>query len=131
MRSELGVEMPRQYRISGSEELGRQWSWRTAPEDAHWEPSYVNVARTLGRAMRRNPELRVIVMSGYYDFATPFFDAELTFARHGFVPERVEMTYYEAGHMMYVHDPSREAFLRDVRRFLVAGADQEGAGGNP
>ena len=79
----------------------------------------MNVARTLGRVMRRNPELRVLVASGYYDFATPFFDAELTFARHGIVAERVEMTYYEAGHMMYLHDPSREAFLRDVRAFLA------------
>jgi len=129
MRSELGVQMARRYRISGGSELGSQWRWRTAPEGSSWEPSYVNVARTLGQAMRRNPELRVVVMNGYFDFATPFFDAEFTFARHGIVPERVAMRYFEAGHMMYLHGPSREAFLREVRAFLAAG--QDAAGGSP
>ena len=58
--------------------------------------------------------------SGYYDFATPFYDAEYTFGRHGILKDRVEYTYYEAGHMMYVHEPSLEQFMADVRRFIVA-----------
>ena len=115
MAAELGVEMDRRYKVSGR--VGREWKWRTVPEGSYYEPAYVNVARQLARAMRRNDRVRVLVQSGYYDFATPFFDAELTFARHGIVMDRVEMTYYEAGHMMYLHDPSREKFLQDVRSF--------------
>ena len=118
MAAELGVEMDRRYKVSGR--VGREWKWRTVPEGSFYEPAYVNVARQLARAMRRNDRLRVLVQSGYYDFATPFFDAELTFARHGFVMDRVEMTYYEAGHMMYLHDPSREKFLQDVRSFYAS-----------
>ena len=78
----------------------------------------MNVARRLATAMRRNPQLRVLVANGYYDFATPFFDAEVTFHRHGIPRDRVDFTYYEAGHMMYLHHPSNEKFLNDVRRFL-------------
>jgi len=88
------------------------------PDSKRWEPSYVNVARQLASAMRRNPALIVLVASGYYDFATPFFDAEITFRRHAIPSDRVEFTYYEAGHMMYVHEPSLELFMADIRRFI-------------
>ena len=118
MQKHLEVEIERPYRVSGGRELGSAWSWKP-PGASYWEPQYVNVSRRLSRAMRRNPQLRVLVASGYYDFATPFFDAEITFDRYGIPKERVEMTYYEAGHMMYLHGPSMDKFLDDVRRFLA------------
>jgi carboxypeptidase C (cathepsin A) len=31
------------------------------------------------------------------------------------------MTYYEAGHMMYLHDPSRAAVAGDIRDFILGG----------
>jgi len=60
--------------------------------------------------MRHNPHLRVYVACGYYDGATPFFGAEHAFA-HLDIPDElrsnISFEYYEAGHMMYVHEPSR------------------------
>jgi carboxypeptidase C (cathepsin A) len=47
-------------------------------------------------------------------------DAELTLRRHAFLQDRIEFTYYEAGHLMYVHGPSLERFMTDVRRFIEA-----------
>ncbi|MNC94043.1 hypothetical protein D3C83_108030 [compost metagenome] len=44
--------------------------------------------------------------NGYYDLATPFFATEYTFGGLDYLGDlnsRVTMTYYEAGHMMYVH----------------------------
>jgi carboxypeptidase C (cathepsin A) len=119
--TELGVTMDHDYRFSGGPELGRNWKWRTQPESRSWEPSYVNVSRDLSRALRRNIGLRVMVAAGYFDFATPFFDAEYTFARHGFLPGRITMRYYEAGHMMYLHRPSLDQLLADVRAFIEGG----------
>jgi carboxypeptidase C (cathepsin A) len=29
------------------------------------------------------------------------------------------MTYYEAGHMMYVHEPSRISIMNDLRAFYA------------
>jgi len=63
------------------------------------------------------------VASGYYDMATPFYDAEYTFGRHAILKDRFEFTYYEAGYMMYVHEPSLEKFMADVRRFAVDAVD--------
>ncbi len=117
MAEDLDVSMPFAYRARNDAAI-KDWKWRSASDGDYYEPSYVNVAPRLGRAMRRNPALRVLVASGYYDFATPFFDAELTFARYGIVPERVTMTFYESGHMLYVHEPTRQRFLAGVRAFI-------------
>ena len=116
--TELKVDLDRDYKFSGGRELGRNWKWRTAPEGSFWEPAYVNVARDLSRAMRRNDGLRVMIASGYFDFATPFYDAEYTFARHGYLPDRISYFYYEAGHMMYLHRPSLDKLMDDIRSFL-------------
>lgn len=70
---------------------------------------YLNVAEDLRKAMSENPALKVWVLCGYYDLATPYFAAEYTFNTMGLRPEQrknVNFTYYEAGHMMYIHKPS-------------------------
>ena len=72
--------------------------------------------------MRQNHDLRVLATNGIYDLATPFFATEMTFNRPGYTErDRIELTYYEAGHMMYLHQPSIEAMARDVREFIAAG----------
>ena len=119
LSEELGVDMESPYHTSGPE-VGRSWVWdRTLSEGG--EPRYVNTAPDLAWAMSYNPELRVLVASGYYDYATPFFDAEYTLARHGIDMDRVTMTYYEAGHMMYLHGPSRDEVAEDIRTFILGG----------
>jgi carboxypeptidase C (cathepsin A) len=117
LASELKVKMDRPYITSGG---SSNWRWRTVPDTEYWEPMPVNTAPHLGETMRRNPAMKVMVASGYYDLITPFFDAEYTFARNGIVTDRVEMTYYEAGHMMYTHDPDLIKLSKDIRGFLTA-----------
>lgn len=113
----LNVEMDRPYKTS-NHEIDNKWRWRDVPDQTYWEPKYVNVARKLGNSMRANKDLKVMVASGYYDLICPFFDAEYTFARNGIVQDRVTYTYYEGGHMMYVHDPSLQKIAQDIRLFL-------------
>ena len=68
------------------------------------------VASALSEAMQHNPHLRVYAACGYYDGATPYFAAEHAFAHLPLPAElrsNITFDYYEAGHMMYVHEPSR------------------------
>lgn len=116
LASDLGVSLDRPYYVSGRD-VGQNWQWNRANPGA--EPVYVNTARDLAWALSYNPALRVLVASGYYDYATPYFDAKYTLGRHGIDLDRVTMTYYEAGHMMYVHDPSLEALASDIHDFLT------------
>jgi carboxypeptidase C (cathepsin A) len=115
----LGVDLDRPYHTSGPD-VGRGWVWDRSLSSGG-EPRYVNTAPDLAWALSYNPDLTVLVACGYYDYATPFFDAEYTMVRHGIDMNRVTMTYYEAGHMMYLHDPSREAVAGDIRDFILGG----------
>ena len=80
----------------------------------------MDVSDRLERAMRQNPHLRVHVSYGYYDGATPHFAAEDVFAKLR-LPEtlraNIEHAYYEAGHMMYVHEPIAGPAEPRPRRF--------------
>jgi carboxypeptidase C (cathepsin A) len=94
----------------------RGWNWDA--EDGGGENAYVNVAPWVERAMRQNKDLRILSANGYYDLATPFFGTEMTLAQPGFDRSRLTIKYYEAGHMMYIHQPSLEALAKDVRAFI-------------
>ncbi|WP_428407136.1 S10 family peptidase [Hyphococcus sp.] len=110
---DLGVDIIEPYTTLGGV---RRWNWDA--EDGGGENSYVNVAPWVERAMRQNKDLRVLAANGYYDLATPFFGTEITLAQPGFDRSRLTITYYEAGHMMYIHQPSLEALAADVRAFI-------------
>lgn len=115
---ELGVRMQRPY--LPLREV-KEWNWlleKPAPSGG----GYINVVPYLGRAMRRNKNLRVLVALGYYDLATPFFGAENALSQDGVVHERIFYAFYEAGHLIYLHQASRERLLNDVRQFIQAGA---------
>jgi carboxypeptidase C (cathepsin A) len=93
----------------------RPWSYEP------YENRYVNVAETLRQAMTQNPFLRVFVGKGYYDLATPFFAAEYTFDHLSLddsLRGHLSGGYYEAGHMMYVHQPSLAKLKQDLAKFL-------------
>jgi len=108
----LKVNMNRPY-LTSNGQLYPKWKWMQGGE-----PSYVNVSRRLSHVMRRNTQMKVMVANGYYDMVTPFFDAEYTFSRHGFEKDRIQMFYYEGGHMMYVHDADFQKLTADIRSFL-------------
>lgn len=69
---------------------------------------YLNVAETLRDARVKNPYLKVWICNGYYDMATPWAATDYV-GHHIFLPKKLQsnisLTYYEAGHMMYIHKP--------------------------
>ena len=102
VRSELDYRSDLPYELLT--ERVHPWSYK------EFEGAHLYVADKLAAAMRANPHLRVHVACGYYDGATPYFAAEHTFAHLAIPPSwraNIEFRYFEAGHMMYVHEPSR------------------------
>jgi carboxypeptidase C (cathepsin A) len=114
---ELKVDFKRPYKVLTSEP-GSKWNWAT--NDSGW-PEYVNVTPWLGKGMRENPQLKVMLASGWYDLATPFFGAEMALYKNGVVLDRVQFDYYDAGHMMYLSQPEGAKLSNDVRAFIKAG----------
>lgn len=117
--TDLKIEMDRPYFTSNNDGLDGKWRWKTVPDGTYWEPTYVNVARQLGETMRRNTDMKVLVVAGYFDLICPFFDTEYTFSRNGIVSERVTKKYYESGHMIYLHEPDMLKLSNDIRAFLT------------
>lgn len=113
VRSELKFESDLPYEILNP----RVWPWTY---DEH-ENRYVNVAETLRRAITTNPYLRVFVANGYFDLATPYFATEYTINHLGLdlaLQGNIQLSYFEAGHMMYAHEPSLEKLGRELREFI-------------
>ncbi len=114
----LGIDWDRPYAVFNRDAL-MKWDWHGPKKEggALW-PGYTNVAPTLGLLLRQNPGLKVLMANGIYDLATPFHASECTVAGNGIEAGRVKMTYYEAGHMMYLHEPSLQAMVADIRGWM-------------
>ncbi|MBV9843893.1 MAG: peptidase S10 [Kutzneria sp.] len=119
VRAELGYACDLPYELLT--DRVRPWSYK------EFENSHVTVADKLAAAMRTNAHLKVHVAMGYYDGATPFASAEHVVA-HLAIPEElranIELVYYPAGHMMYVHEPSRVQQSADLAAFVRASANR-------
>lgn len=117
VRGELGYASDLPYEIL-SFDVNKAWQWES--DNAH-----VDVAETLRKAMTTNPHLKVHVANGYYDLATPHFATEYTFNHLGLPEElykNVSMSYYEAGHMMYVNLAALEQLKTELRGFVRGAA---------
>ncbi|GHF45507.1 carboxypeptidase C (cathepsin A) [Amycolatopsis bartoniae] len=120
VRAELGYENDLPYEVL-SMDVVRNWSY------SDFEGRSVSAVEALGAAMRANPHLKVHVALGYYDGATPYYAAEHVLARLQ-IPEElrdnVETAYYPAGHMMYVHEPSRVQQSKDLGAFVAGSSNR-------
>ncbi|MBA0125442.1 peptidase S10 [Haloechinothrix sp. YIM 98757] len=114
VRAELNYENDLPYEIL-SFGVNSSWSY------SEFENSHVTVSDKLSAAMRANPHLKLHVAFGYYDGATPYYAAEHALA-HLAVPDElldnISRAYYPAGHMMYVHEPSRLRQSEDLKEFV-------------
>ena len=111
---ELNVSTTLPYEVL----TGRVWPW----DFSNVQNEYLNVAPSLREAMQMNPSLRVWVLNGYYDLATPFYGTEYTFSHMGLpgsLQKNIGMTYYPAGHMMYLLKPSLIQMKTDAKRFYA------------
>jgi carboxypeptidase C (cathepsin A) len=115
IRTELAFVSDLPYEILTS----RVWPWGYE----NVQNQYLNVAETLRKAMTTNPFLKVMIANGYFDLATPYFATTYTFNHMDLdqsLRDNYSMSFYEAGHMMYVHMPSLEKLKEDLAEFVRA-----------
>lgn len=114
MSEDLGINSEAHYEMM-SLEVNKEWNWCRGTERGN---SFACTSTDLGRALRRNPHLRVFVASGYYDLGTPYSASDWSLAQLDIpaeVARRIEHHYYGAGHMMY----TRETDLNKLKEELA------------
>jgi carboxypeptidase C (cathepsin A) len=78
---------------------------------------YLNVVPTLKQLIKDNPALKVHVVGGYYDLATPVETVKQSVADAG--SAQVSSNYYYAGHMIYTDDVVNPLFYADSKTFYT------------
>ncbi|MCF8168357.1 MAG: peptidase S10 [Rhodoferax sp.] len=120
MHRELGVHTDQRYEVL-SMEVNKQWNWLQGDSKGN---SFTSTSGALARALRRNPHLKVLVASGYYDLGTPYSASDYALAQLDVPPDvlrRVTHRYYDAGHMMYTRDADLRKLKADVAAWLEGG----------
>ena len=112
VRERLGYETDLNYEIL-SFKVNENWKYAGG--------EFPDTSEGLRAAFAKNPFMRVLVAQGWYDLATPFQAAYYSLAHMGLdasLRDNVVIKEYEAGHMMYLHEPSLAKLKQDVAAFI-------------
>ena len=100
----------------------RFWDNAHVPPGTNFTPrAMLNVMPDLAAAMKYNPSLKVMLLGGYYDLATPFYQGWYEM-HHLPIPDALQANisyhYYPSGHMVYAQEASLKALHDDVAAFI-------------
>lgn len=113
---ELGYKEEQPYEILTGKV--QPWRWNTSN-------SVVNLSGRLATALRDNPTLRVLVMGGYTDLATPPEGVAYSLRHMPGMPsgarKNITTTFYDGGHMFYLNPPDLIKCRKDIVSFIQAG----------
>jgi len=125
MRNDLKFGDGWVYRPSAHVAPNFRWDYNRAPSPGQGgggsRTMALNVLPDLARAMKFNPNLKVMLMGGYYDIATPFYTAIYELEHlpiQDSLRKNISYKMYPSGHMVYAHVPSLEKLHGDVAQFI-------------
>ncbi len=94
-----------------------------------WDRSGNNTGENLRQAMAQNPNLDVLIQSGYFDGATTYFNAKYSMWQldpSGKMKDRLSFKGYRSGHMMYLRSEDLKKANDDLRAFIERTLPKEG-----
>lgn len=99
------------YTLSNNAAIN-QWDWQ------HDGKALPDAIPDLALALTLKPGLKLMVIGGYHDLATPFRLTELDLARLGSAPAGLTTKRYTGGHMTYLDDSVRPTLAADLTAWL-------------
>ena len=119
--NDLNVRKDLTYTTTAGSRKGFKWDWKHNGNIIWNMQVAASTLPDMTSAMKRNPNLKILILNGYYDLATVFYGVEHSINHMGLdanLKKNIIMKYYEAGHMMYIHIPSIAKFKTDVDEFI-------------
>jgi len=92
-----------------------QWNWQLP------EGGYPDTATALREALVKNPYLKVRVLEGYYDLATPYYAANYTMDHLDLTSRyrnNISFATFDSGHMVYLDAASLKKMKQNVGSFI-------------
>jgi len=116
VRGELGYKTDLEYYILG-EGITSPWEW--GPSSSR--EGFPDTSEDLRSALVKNSFMKLFVVSGYFDLATPYFATQYTLAHMGLDSKlrgNIHTAEYHSGHMVYLDLKSLEKLKGNVAGFL-------------
>jgi carboxypeptidase C (cathepsin A) len=103
-------------------DIANQWDLLHTPPGAGG-PAYTatNVMPDLAFEMTVNPQMKVMVNSGYFDLDTPYYAAVYQFQQLPMAQElqkNIEYRFYQTGHMIYMTPGALPQLHENIARFI-------------
>ena len=116
LRTELNYKTDMPYRVFAYDQPEfEKWDWGSA------DRGFPSTAGGLRSAMIKDPYMKVLVMEGYYDLATPFAAANWTMDHLDLdakYRQNISYATYGSGHMVYVDRAEHDKMKKDLVEFM-------------
>ena len=118
--NDLNVKNASEYVVFAN--IFTDWDWsHRQPDIQGFKLPFPNTSIDLAFTMKQNPSMKVLVQQGYFDLATPHLTTKYYLDHMNIsaeLRENITLEMYEAGHMMYIHEPSMAKYKKDLKRFI-------------
>jgi len=120
LRNEIGMKTDLDY-ISLTLDVNFAWDWNSGSHKIEDSLRNLNPTPNLTKLMEDKPACRLLLLSGYYDLATPVLYQRYALTHAGVPMDRTRMVAFAAGHSVY-DDDTRAAVSKELHEFIAASA---------